>query len=95
MMMSIKKILIVLFMGMFLLLSGMSVASAIDKININTASLEELTILKNVGPKTAKAIIAYREAHKGFKTPEEITNIKGIGEKTFESNRDMIVIKDE
>ena len=91
----VKRIVLVTIMSMLLVMSGVAVVSAMDKVNINTASAEELTALKNVGPKTAQAIIVYREAHKGFKTPEEITEIKGVGEKTFQSNKDMIVIKDE
>ncbi|WP_212638043.1 ComEA family DNA-binding protein [Desulfocicer vacuolatum] len=77
------------------MISGVTMVSAMEKVNINTASAEELTVLKNVGPKTAQAIIVYREAHQGFKTPEEIMEIKGVGEKTFQANKDMIVINDE
>jgi len=90
-----KKITVVIMMVMFLMVSGAGMVSAMEKVNINTASAEQLTTLKNVGPKTAQAIIAYRKAHNGFKTPEEITQIKGIGEKTFQSNKEMIVIKDK
>jgi competence protein ComEA len=90
-----KKIIIATIMGIFLVVSGVAMVSAMEKVNINTASAEELTALKNVGPKTAQAIIVYRKAHKGFKTPGEITQIKGVGEKTFQDNKDMIVVKDE
>ncbi len=90
-----RKILVVLFVGIFLMVSGVTMVSAMEKVNINTATLEGLTTLKNVGPKTAQAIIAYREAHQGFKSPEEITQVKGVGEKTFQTNKDMIVVKDE
>ena len=54
------------------------------RVNLNTATLEELDALPGVGPSTAKNIIAYREAHGGFAAPEEIMNVKRIGEKTFE-----------
>ena len=61
------------------------VVQAEDKrVNLNTATLEELDALPGVGPSTAKNIIAYREAHGGFAAPEEIMNVKRIGEKTFE-----------
>lgn len=53
------------------------------RVNLNTATLEELDALPGVGPSTAKNIIAYREAHGGFAAPEEIMNVKRIGEKTF------------
>ena len=54
------------------------------RVNLNKATLEELDALPGVGPSTAKNIIAYREAHGGFAAPEEIMNVKRIGEKTFE-----------
>lgn len=54
------------------------------RVNLNTATLEKLDALPGVGPSTAKNIIAYREAHGGFAAPEEIMNVKRIGEKTFD-----------
>ena len=54
------------------------------RVNLNTATLEQLDALPGVGPSTAKNIIAYREAHGGFAAPEEIMNVKRIGEKTFD-----------
>lgn len=62
-------------------------------ININTASASELEKLPGVGPARAEAIIQYRNANGGFKTPEEIMNISGIGEKTFEKMKGMITVK--
>ena len=62
------------------------------KININTASEAELTQLSGVGPKTAASIIQYREEVMPFKTPEDLMNVKGIGEKTFEKNKDRITV---
>ncbi|MBM2820362.1 MAG: competence protein ComEA, competence protein ComEA [Candidatus Berkelbacteria bacterium] len=63
-----------------------------DKININTATVEELDSLPNIGPARSADIIAYREQNAGFKTIEEIKNIKGIGDKSFESLKDLITI---
>ena len=62
------------------------------KININTASAEELQTLYRVGPKYAARIIEYRELNGPFETPEEIINVSGIGPKTFELNKDRIVV---
>lgn len=62
------------------------------KININTATLDELTQLPRVGPKTAEKIIKYREEHGPFKTIEDIMNVKGIGPKTFAKMRHMITV---
>ena len=54
------------------------------KININTATEQELESLKGIGPATAKNIILYREEYGGFSSIEEIKNVKRIGEKIFE-----------
>lgn len=53
-------------------------------ININTATAEQLQNLPNIGEVRAKAIIDYREEHGGFKAIEELQEVSGIGEKTFE-----------
>ncbi len=63
-----------------------------DKININTASAEELDKLPNIGPARAAVIIAYRESQGGFQSIEELKNIKGIGDKTFEDLKDLVTI---
>lgn len=63
-----------------------------DKININTASATDLDKLPSIGPVRAGDIIAYRESKGGFKTIEEIKNIKGIGDATFEKMKDLITV---
>ena len=62
------------------------------KININTAGSEELQTLDGVGPVTAEKIIDYRESNGRFKDIEDIKNVSGIGEKTFEKLKDDIRI---
>lgn len=62
------------------------------RVNLNTATLEELDALPGIGPSTAKNIIAYREAHGGFAAPEEIMNVKRIGEKTFGKLKEFIKV---
>ncbi|UCD81665.1 MAG: helix-hairpin-helix domain-containing protein [Desulfobacterales bacterium] len=77
-----------------LLLSGVSVyAGDVAKIDINKASAEELTQLKGVGPSIAAKIVEYRDKNGPFKNPEDITMVSGIGAKTYENNKDVIVVE--
>ena len=52
-------------------------------VNLNTATIDQLTTLPGVGRKTAELIIEYRTKSGGFKKIEELMNVKGIGETTF------------
>ena len=72
--------------------SGTSQSVVTGKININTATAEELDELPGVGPAIAAKIIAYRESNGNFRSPEEIMNVSGIGEKTFAKMKDMITV---
>jgi len=63
-----------------------------DKININIADATELDKLPGIGPARAADIISYRDSHGGFKSIEELKNIKGIGDKTFENLKDLVTI---
>jgi len=62
------------------------------KVSLNTATIEELLTLPNIGEAKAKDIIKYREEHGGFNNIEEIMNVKGIGKSTFEKLKDYIII---
>lgn len=52
-------------------------------VNLNTATVTELMQLPRVGQKTAERIVAFRKQHGGFQRPEELMNVKGIGEKSY------------
>ena len=61
-------------------------------VNINTATAEQLQNLPNIGEVRAKAIIDYREEHGGFKAIEELQEVSGIGEKTFEKLKAYVTV---
>ena len=63
------------------------------KININTASAEELDELPGVGPVLAGRIIDYREQNGGFQSLEQLKNVSGIGEAVFEKLKDFISLE--
>ena len=63
-----------------------------EKVNINTASWEELTALEGIGDVLAKRIVAYREQNGPFSSAEELMEISGIGEKKFQAIREQITV---
>jgi competence protein ComEA len=63
-----------------------------ELININTATISELTSLPGIGNVKAQNIINYRETFGKFKSIEEINNVTGVGEKTFEALKDLICV---
>lgn len=85
---------ITIIMALFLLLGFASAGFAQDsgKIDINTAGVEQLTNIAGIGPALAQRIVDYREKNGGFSTVEEIINVRGIGEKTFEKIKKDITV---
>ncbi len=84
----------VLVAVLVLMVGGISVyAGDAAKININTASAEELTQLQGVGAKYAVKIVEYREQNGPFASAEDIMKISGIGPVTFEKNKELIVVE--
>lgn len=59
-------------------------------VNINTADAQALTQLKGIGLKKAEAIVAWRKANGNFKTIDQLAEVKGIGTKTIDLNRQNI-----
>jgi len=82
-----------LMASLLLSLVLLGTAFASEKVNINTADAATLErVLKNVGPSKAEAIVAYRKDNGAFKSPEQLAQVKGIGLRTVELNRDRIVV---
>ena len=71
-----KKLLVGLILFVF------SAISAYAAVNLNTATQAELEAVKGIGPSKAKAIITYREKNGGFKSVDDLANVKGFGKKS-------------
>ncbi|WP_111638450.1 ComEA family DNA-binding protein [Marinomonas shanghaiensis] len=64
---------------------------AVTPLDINTATAAELAaVMSGVGTKKAEAIIAYREANGGFKSIEQLSQVKGIGDALLSRNKDLL-----
>ena len=71
------------------------VAWASQPVNVNSASAEEIAeSLKGIGMSKAEAIVAYREANGSFSHVDQLVNVKGIGVRTIDQNRGMILLQD-
>ena len=66
-----------------------------ETIDINTATVDQLESLPHIGTKTAQAIIAHRTQHGPFKKAEDLTKVRGIGEKTFEELKKHITLEED
>lgn len=63
-----------------------------DRLDLNTATLEELDTLPGIGPVLGQRILDYREEFGGFQTVEELLYVKGIGEKTLEKLENLVKV---
>lgn len=73
----------------FLLLSIVLFAS----VNINKANSAQLETLNGIGPTKAKEIMKYRKTNGGFKSVDDLLNVKGIGPKTLENMRNQVAVE--
>ncbi len=84
----IKSLLTFLATGLFSIW-----AWAVQPVNVNTATAEEIAeALKGVGMSKAEAIVSYRTEHGDFKHADELVNVKGIGIRTVDINREYILL---
>jgi competence protein ComEA len=78
--------------------SGLAIAAGkpapTGKVNINTASVEQLTTLPGVGPALAARIVEHRQKAGSFKAPAELMTVKGIGEKNFSKIQGYLTVGD-
>jgi len=79
--MMIKKLLVALFA--FFAFSGFAMAA----VDLNSATVEQLDVLKGVGPAKAKAIVEYRTKNGPFKSVDDLEKVKGFGKKTVDALR--------
>lgn len=81
-----KKITLTIFLILFF------AVAAYAKVNINTATVDELSSLPGIGQAKAEAITKYRQKNGKFTTVEDITNVKGIGDKMLKKIKPEITV---
>ena len=69
-----------------------TVAAAGAPLNLNSASVAQLEALPGIGRATAERIVEYRQKSGGFKKPEDLMNVRGIGEKSFLKLKPLITV---
>jgi competence protein ComEA len=61
-------------------------------LDLNRVSMEDLCLLQGIGESLAREIITYRERRKRFRSVEELKNIKGIGDKKYQSLKNFLIV---
>lgn len=78
-----------------LILGAVGAVAAEGKVNINTATAEQLSLLPRVGPSVAERIIQFRDKNGRFKKPEDLLLVSGIGDRTFDLIRPYVSLEGE
>lgn len=77
-------------------LAGVVAAAAAEgKVNINEATVEQLSLLPRIGPAVAQRIVEFREENGNFKVVADLMLVRGIGEKTFEGLAPYVTLTGE
>jgi len=71
---------------------ALTASLALAAVNLNTATKDDLVALPGIGPAKAQAILDYRAQHGGFKSTEELKDVKGIGARRFEKLKADVVV---
>jgi competence protein ComEA len=66
----------------------------LSPLDLNSATASELEELPGIGPKLARAIVAYREEHDPFRSVDDLLRVPGIGPATLERIRDLVTVGD-
>ncbi len=90
----IRKVSVILiFVALVSFAGGFADAEHNAKVNINTATIEELMSLKGIGEKKAESIVEHREQIGSFTTIEDLKGVKGVGDKIFNTIKHLIVVE--
>ena len=81
-----KSLLLAILMSLGLAFNAMAA------VDLNSASLTELESVKGIGPAKAQAIVDYRKAHGGFKSLDDLDNVKGFGKKSVDNLRSELTV---
>ncbi len=90
----IRKVSVILiFVALVSFVGGFADAEHNAKVNINTATIEELMSLKGIGEKKAESIVEHREKIGSFTTIEDLKGVKGVGDKIFNTIKHLIAVE--
>ena len=72
--------------------SSSSNSQVVAKVDINKANLEELEAIRGIGPALAERVMTYRNENGKFKAPQDLMNVKGIGQAKFNRIKEQLVV---
>ena len=82
-----------LLLAALLAFTTLNAVAAVDAIDINRATVDQLAALPGIGDRKAAAIVRYREANGEFKTVDQLIRVKGIGAKLLAGIRDHVAVE--